>query len=199
MADTSAQEENVPPPNMASSSRVYENVVDGTQDVAVTASLEKMRVEAPGRKPLQYVYLWTTSEGDDDGENSSKKKKGRATNVQYDPQQHGPNATGRYPRLPGGPELFEAPHTMEYLEVGLVIGDEPDRYKPKGQSRDKARTTEREKRGVMPREPSAMRVFTPVFNTIQPQSKFYVGCGLNGGRLSPRVIEAALVFFYPEF
>ncbi|KAI6081513.1 hypothetical protein F4821DRAFT_25095 [Hypoxylon rubiginosum] len=51
----------------------------------------------------------------------------------------------------------------------------------------------------MRRDESAMRVFIPVSDYIAPQAKFYVGCRPYHGRLFPKVVEAACIFFYPEF
>lgn len=38
--------------------QIYLPVVDGDADVALTMDGEQMKVQAPGRLPMQRVYLW---------------------------------------------------------------------------------------------------------------------------------------------
>lgn len=166
-------------------------IVDGTRDVAWSVALDKMMTEAAGRKPFQQVYLWTTSEDDQSG----KKK---ATTIKYNVAEDGP-AHEVPSKLPTQEELTPGPRTKLYLEVGIVIGSQPDKYKPVGLSRNKAKEEEREMRGVLPRDETAMRAFTPIADSIARMAKFYVGCREHKGRLYPRVIEVNTIFFYPEF
>lgn len=83
--------------------------------------------------------------------------------------------------------------------MGLVVGDQVDKYEPKGISRNKEREVERQKRGQLRRAERAMRVFIPVTDFIAEQAKFYVGCRFTAGRLYPRTMKDTNIFFYPEF
>ncbi|XXG96390.1 hypothetical protein Hte_002672 [Hypoxylon texense] len=162
-----------------------------------------MRVEAKARRPFQQVYLWTLSTGEggtdgDSGGGGSLKRKG-AAKVKCDPSVDGPKNSIPRPILPNPEDLLPNKDAKLYVEVGLIIGDEPDRYKPAGTARSKSRQEAMEERGVMRRDESAMRVFIPANEYIQPQAKFYVGCQPYRGRLFLRVVEAACIFFYPEF
>ncbi|KAK4239267.1 hypothetical protein C8A03DRAFT_32679 [Achaetomium macrosporum] len=165
-------------------------VTDGVLDIAKTIHLERMMIEAVGRKHFQGVYLWALSE---DG--TGRKK---ATTVKYDVDDDGP-AHGIPSKLPKEEELVPHEYAKLYLEVGLIIGSEPEKYKPVGLARNKARDEERKKRGVLRRDEGAMRVFIPVTDYIAPQAKFYVGCKEFEGQLYPRLIDASTVFSYPEF
>ena len=167
-------------------------VTNGTHDVAKTVGLEQMRTEAAGRVPFQQVYLWTTSE---DNQSGTGKKK--ATTEKYDIAKDG--ATHGVPsKLPNEKELTPHIQAKAYLEVGLIIGGQPDKYKATSLSRNKNRE-ERKKRGILPCDEGAMRVFIPISDYIPSQAKFYVGCRETDGRLIPCVIEVEHIFFYPEF
>jgi hypothetical protein len=133
-----------------------EPVADGTHDIARTVALEQMMTEATGRIPFQQVYLWTTSE------DNHKKK---ATTLKYDVAKDGP-AHGVPSKLPGAEELTLDAKTKAYLEVGIIIGGQPDKYKPIGLSRNKRREDERKMRGLLRRDDGAMRVFIPVSDHI---------------------------------
>ncbi|KAK0635115.1 hypothetical protein B0T17DRAFT_650180 [Bombardia bombarda] len=170
------------------------NVEDGTEDIAMTFHLEKMRTEATGRRPFQKVWLWTSSESAGKATVSSS-----AYNVKTD----GPEAGGLPSKLPRAEELIPDENPAKsrlYLEVGLIIGNEPLKYKPVGARRSSKKSKlERGKRGVLPRDPTAMRVFAPVTENIASQKKYYVGCMECMGKLYPRLVEKDVIFFYPEF
>lgn len=159
-------------------------------DIAKTLGLERMSVDAPGRVPFQKVWLWTTSKGGDGG----------GANTQYKPETDGPTQGMPY-ELPTAEEKKPHPMATEYLEVGLVIGEEPEKYTPKGSAKDKARKSERKQRGVLPRERGAMRAFIPATLSLSEnaQAKFVVGCKPVDGRLFPRKIKMTSIFFYKEF
>ncbi len=170
---------------MASSSTA-KAIEDGILDIAMRISLEKMMTEADGRQPLQRVYLWASAN--------------KTTNQQYRPLTDGPDVAGACPVLPAPTELFPVEEdTKQYLEVGLIFGNEPDKYIAKGKSRDKQRDLERQQRGILRRDTSAMRVFIPATEHCATQAKFYVGCRPTNGRLYPRVIPVDQIFFYAEF
>jgi hypothetical protein len=175
--------------------QTYLPVVDGDADVALTMDGEQMKVQAPGRLPMQRVYLWVGNL-----EGSKKKERGsRFTNKQYKPDEDGPRVATQGGRLPTNEELQPDPNAVQYLEVGLVIGDNPSIYKPTAASSKKDLKAARQLRGEMPRAESALRAFIPVTENISLQSKYYVGTKLTAGRLNPRVIDGEVIFFYPEF
>ncbi|KAK5997766.1 hypothetical protein PT974_00125 [Cladobotryum mycophilum] len=154
----------------AASNPNNEAISDGNSDIARMISLERMKTEATGRRPFQKVYLWTTT-NDESSAGSSKRK--RATTLKYNPATDGPARRGPCPILPLGQELLPHIKAKAYLEVGIVIGDEPEKYKPSGISRDKTRDAARKMRGTLPRHANAMRAFIPISEYIQSQSKFY--------------------------
>ncbi|KAI6081514.1 hypothetical protein F4821DRAFT_264823 [Hypoxylon rubiginosum] len=113
------------------------SMVGGNRDIAKTISLERMEVQAKGRQPFQQVYLWTPSINEE-GSGGNPLKRKRATTLRYDPNSDGPKSMP-CPPLPGDEELLPHDDAKLYLEVGLIIGDEPDRYKPTGLARSKSR------------------------------------------------------------
>lgn len=163
-------------------------------DIARTVHQEKMRVQANGRRTFQQVHLWMPDNKNTAGK--SKYERG-STTQQYQPNVDGPSQTP-CPILPRGNELVDHEDAKLYLEVGIIIGADPTRYESKG-LKSKQRNLDRQRRGILPRDDGAMRVFIPVTEYIAPQAKFYVGCRLSGGRLLPRVIETDSIFFYSEF
>jgi len=171
-------------------------VVDGDADVAVTMDGEQMKVQAVGRLPMQKVFLW---EGNLDGPKKKKDKGAGLTNKGYNPDEDGPAVATQGGRLPTSEELQSGPTTVQYLEVGLVVGDKPDKYKPTAGSSKKDMKADRQRRGQMPRDKNAIRAFIPITENIPTQSKYYVGIKLAGGRLNPRSIDGEVIFFYPEF
>jgi len=174
--------------------QTYVAVVDGDADIAVTMDGEQMKVQAPGRLPMQRVYLW---QGNLD---PKEKDKGfRFTNKPYNPKEDGPKVVSQGGRLPTPEELQPGPNAVQYLEVGLVIGDNPAMYKPTARGSKKDIKTDRQRRGKMPRAESAIRAFIPITEKVPTQSKYYVGVRLTGGRLNPRCIDGEVIFFYPEF
>lgn len=176
--------------------QTYVPVADGDADIAVTMDGEQMKVQAPGRRPMQRVYLW----GGNKDTASKKKDKGSGfTNKAYKPEEDGPKVATQGGRLPTPEELQPGQSAVQYLEVGLVIGDNPGMYKPTANDKKKDIKAERQRRGEMPRAESAIRAFIPVTENIPTQSKYYVGTKLAAGRLNPRSIDGEVIFFYPEF
>jgi len=174
----------------------YAAITNGDKDVAVTMNGEKMRVQAAGRKPLQKVWLWT-------GSSESKGKKrvsssSMTTNKPYKTEEDGPDVAGLPSRLPTDEELVSHVTAAEYIDVGLIIGNEPDRYKT-GASRSKEVSRQRDARGEANRDPSAMRVFIPITPNIAAQAKYYVGVRPTEGRCFPRVVKDEQIYFYAEF
>ena len=125
MADTSGSTDEsrnrVPTPNNYEPDS-HIPVTDGNTDVAQTLDGERMKVQAPGRLPMQRVYLLK-------GSANGRKSEQGLTNIPYDKKEDGPvmNPVGS---LPSTQELVPGSHVVQYLEVGIVIGDDPSRFKP---------------------------------------------------------------------
>jgi hypothetical protein len=164
-------------------------IADGDTDVAETSDGERMKVQAPGRLPMQRVYLLR-------GSADSKNEKGLA-NRAYGVKEDGPvmNPVGQ---IPSAQELLPGPNVVQYLEVGIVIGDDPLRFKP-GALINKQNRHDREHRGDMPRHSSAIRAFIHTTTTVASQAKYVVGVKPENGYLQPRIIDSERIFFYPEF
>jgi hypothetical protein len=178
------------------SAQTYVAVVDGDADIAMTMDGDQMKVQAPGRRPMQKVYLW---EGNKDGASKKKDRGSGYSNKAYKPEEDGPSKAAAGGRLPTDEELQPGQSAVQYLEVGLVIGDNPGLYKAKASDKKKDIKAERQRRGEMQRAPSAIRAFIPVTENIPTQSKYYVGTKFTAGRLNPRSIDGEFIFFYPEF
>ena len=175
--------------------QTYVPVVDGDADIATTMDGDQMKVQAPGRRPMQRVYFW---QGNREG--SKKRDRGSGfTNKAYKPEEDGPQVASQGGRLPTPEELEPGPNAVQYLEVGLVLGDDPAKYKPTATGTKKDIKADRERRGEMARAESALRAFIPVTENIPTQSKYYVGTKLAAGRLNPRSIDGEVIFFYPGF
>ncbi|KAI0384710.1 hypothetical protein F5Y04DRAFT_277442 [Hypomontagnella monticulosa] len=165
---------------------------------ATTIGLERMLLDTPERTYFQKMYLWSTSLRDGGGDDRDGKDK-KTTVKTYNPATDAPSKKMPSPILPG--EREQTPHrdAKLYLEVGLVIGDDPGGCKPtKAGRRSKRDDAERRSR-LHERDDKTLHAFIPVHEYIQPQAKFFVGCRRYQGRYYPRVIEAATIFFYPEF
>lgn len=156
---------------------------DSKEDIAVRADNEKMRVQAPGRQALQRVFMRTEFV-------HGRKKESQTTNRPYRPDIDGPGIAGRPPVLPSVEELTPGMDTVEYLEVGLVIGDNPEiriaSSTDKGKKQDKEA---QQLRGIMNRHPSTLRAFIPVTAEVASQAKLYVGVRPVDGVLTPRTIS----------
>jgi len=179
-----------PTPNHESD--IYVPITDGDADIASTLSGERMRVQAPGRLLMQTVYLWKGNR------NGKKTNKGTGlTNRPYNAEEDGP-ATNPVERLPTAQELQSGDDVMLYREVGIVIGDDPHKYKGAPLAVKKNRI-DRKRRGDMPRDESSIRAFIPFTQDIVLQSRYCVGVKPTDGYLHPRVIDSDCIFFYPEF
>lgn len=95
-------------------------------------------------------YLLCTSDG----------PKNASDNVEDD----GPQK-GLCLRLPNESELMPHSEADQYLEVGLVIGEEPGKYRPTGLSRNKGRQEEQTARGALDRSQNATRAFIRITST----------------------------------
>jgi hypothetical protein len=160
----------------------YVSVTDG----------ERMKVQPPGRLPMQRVFLLR---GSTDGK--SNEKDPGLTNKAYNVKADDPvmNPVGQ---RPSAQEFLPGSDVVPYLEVGIVIGDDPSRFKPTPLE-NKKNKEDRKQRGDIPRHTSAIRAFIHVAPTVAPQAKYVVGVKPIDGYLQPRMIESECIFFYPEF
>jgi hypothetical protein len=99
-------------------------VGDGNEDVAMNADQERLMVQAPGRHHYRRVFLWNGSK--EDGKTNDRSQ--GMTNKSYNPDEESPK---RHPvaRLPTGQELEPGEQAIEYIEVGIVVGENPSKYK----------------------------------------------------------------------
>ncbi|KAG4259209.1 hypothetical protein FPRO03_13143 [Fusarium proliferatum] len=159
----------------------HQAIEDGYWDLAVNRDYLEMRVEVNGRIPFQRVHLWTS------GEERTGSGRMKTSNEPYKPGIHGP-AIIRCPKAPEGDELISSPgKTKEYIEVGLIVGDDPEKHSIK------ATPTKRKGKQRAPvilrRDENAMRVFIAVSEKMNPQAKFFVGCKYSNGRLFPENVS----------
>jgi len=141
-------------------------VTDGNTDVTQTLDGERMKVQAPGRLPMQRVYLLK-------GSAKGRKDQQGLTNRPYDIKEDGPtmNPVGQ---LPSAQELVPGSTVVQYLEVGMVIGDDPHKFKPSPLANEKNKE-DREQRGVISRHTSAIRAFIHISSTERLQARYVVG------------------------
>jgi hypothetical protein len=174
------------------------DITDGRRDVPKTYYLEKMMTEATGRRPLQRVYLWMPSRGRVSASGSVKGSVGKgATTEKYDPESDGPIAHSTYPVLLRIKSLSRTTRPSSIWRWVWLLATIPNSTRLRASRETKAGSW-REKRGILRRDAGAMRIFIPVTDYIADQAKFYVGCRFADGRLYPRVIKDANIFFYPE-
>lgn len=64
---------------------------------------------------------------------------------------------------------------MEYVEVGLIVGDDPEKHTLKGKRKAKGKGKQADNI-VFRRDKNAMRVFIPVSEKENSQAKFFIGC-----------------------
>ncbi|KAF4986793.1 hypothetical protein FGRMN_10673 [Fusarium graminum] len=166
---------------------------DAHDDLAKNSECLSIRVEADGRKQLQCVYLWNSDEKDNTGTGSMK-----GSRASYMPSEYRPSVVP-YPRIPSGYELVHDPETTTaYLEVGLVVGDNPGKYRKESASIGGTSTTKGESI-ILSRDENALRVFIPLSETAHCRATFFVGYSYSRGRLFPAMVSSEHVFFYPEF
>lgn len=146
-------------------------------------------MQAPGRLPMQPVFLW---KGNTDGRKNEKGLTTRPHDIKKDDTTMNP-----VEQLPSAQELPPGPDVVQYLEVGIVIGDDPSRFKPAPLT-DKKNKDDRKKRGDIPRHTSAIRAFIRISPTIASQAKYVVGVQPMDGYLQPHVIDSECIFFYSE-
>ncbi|KAF5602338.1 hypothetical protein FPCIR_1956 [Fusarium pseudocircinatum] len=153
-------------------------------DVATTVHGEQMNVEAPGRRRFGNCHLWSTSDG--------------PKNASYNIEDDGPQK-GLCPRLSIESELMPHGKADQYLEVGLVIGEEPGKYRPRGLSRNKERQSEQAARGVLNNSQNVIQAFIRISEYIQLQAKLFVGYRLRDGHLHAVEMAKDSIFYYQEF
>ncbi|KAL8714821.1 MAG: hypothetical protein Q9220_001334 [cf. Caloplaca sp. 1 TL-2023] len=89
---------------------------------------------------MQHIYLW---EGSKDGAAKKRDRGAGFTNKPYKADEDGPAVVEQGGRLPTGDELQPGSNAVQYLEVGLVVGDKPDMYKPTKATSKKTAQNER--------------------------------------------------------
>lgn len=160
-------------------------IKNGKKDIARRYGGMAVMTEAVGRVPLQTHHLWASS-------------KGKATAKPYNPMADGPTVA-KCPILPNKLELIpDGDRTKEYIEVGLVFGEDPRRGMSSTAGRVKASASKQEIK-PLERGEHMMRVFLARTEFIERNIKYYVGCRPEGGRLWPRIVSLDTIFFYPEF
>ena len=172
----------------------YEPITDGQADIATTMDGDTMKVELEGRQPMQKIFLWMGSNEKSEGSKSKKTSSSQTTNKPYKPETDGPAECGLPELFPTKEEQIPQETAVEYLEVGLVIGDNPQWMKTTRKGLKKKETIP-----TLTRDDTALRVFIPITPFVAEQAKYYVGCRPTAGRCFPRVIDSELVFFYAEF
>lgn len=179
-------------------------ILNTKTDIATSLDLEQMRIRAPGRIPFQIVHLWSPP---------SKKK----SVLKYDADTDCPK-TNRHLRIPTELELIPAGEdeegkTSAYLEIGLALSQPRDEYpllvlKDRIEAAQSVHNNQNQnqtsksstKKGLLPRLPKTLRVFTPLSkNYVHPQTRCVIGVHFENGRFHPRKIGVDAVFFYPEF
>ncbi|KAM0265547.1 hypothetical protein ACHAPA_007698 [Fusarium lateritium] len=154
----------------------HQPVEDGYRDLAQNRDYLQMRVEVDGRIPFQRVHLWSSGEEEKTGTGRMK-----TSNDQYKPLIHGPTVI-KCPKAPRGDELIRnSKVTKEYVEVGLIVGDDPEKYSNKGTPTKGTPTKGTPTKGkgrqndpiILRRDENAMRVFISVSEKLNPQAKFF--------------------------
>ncbi|KAM0498708.1 hypothetical protein ACHAP8_005927 [Fusarium lateritium] len=159
-------------------------VQPGENDIAARSDGERMHVGAHGRRQFQEVWLWGSSYH-------------KATTPTYNVRDHGPLRSTQS-LLPSGEELKPHDAAVRMLEIGLVIADEPDRYKVTGNSRNKILEQQKRDRGILIRDENVFRAYIKATDYVQKQAKIFIGCMLREGRLCALKMKIENIFFYRE-
>lgn len=168
----------------------YNVVKDGTEDIAKRVNGEMMKVDRVGRHILRKAWLWTATKGKGSESRSSK----------YDPNLDFPQGLEDPSELPESLELVQHDAAKQYLEVGLVFGENPEKWlSEEGGGRNVEFKKSQKERGLNGRGAKMLRVFVPTTLYIKDQAKFWVGCKpIIDGRFTARSVAVPTVFFYPE-
>lgn len=157
-------------------------------EIAESLYGEKMTVEANDRNRFQLVYLW-----------APRMSKKVSPGI---PKEHPipPNHAEVYPKVPDGEELVAGNGTKLFIEVGIMIGSDPESFFTAAGESEKHRSVLGQAISPTPtsRHRDALRVFMPVHDSMAKQSSFYAGYGPGNGRLTPHRIRCQGVFFYSE-
>lgn len=161
-------------------------VTDGLEDIATRCNNEKMTVDATGRIKFQKVWLWASHDM-------------KAQETKYNPEVDGPpDHSAMGDKLPQSTELSGVDETREYLEIGLVYSDDPEKHLKIGTGKGNWREDEKNKKPLLRRE-NMLRAYVPITPFIEQKARCYVGCHLENGRFHPRVIKPECIFIYQEF
>lgn len=162
---------------------------DGHEDIARRFSGEKLRVDASNRRTFLKCFLRTYG--------------GKNTKESYDVESHGP---GIHPnpdaKLPLETELVQDEQTREFLEVGLILAEDPELYlkvTKHGISRDSAAEKARAERILERSQHLVLRAYIEVTEIRPVQAEFFVGCLFRDGHYELKRGKREWVFFYQEF
>ncbi|KAF2774029.1 hypothetical protein EJ03DRAFT_333143 [Teratosphaeria nubilosa] len=186
-------------------------------DVATSFDKWQMRVTAPERYLHQYLYLWTATNPGDAADGSGdytqaspagkSSRTAKLSTAQYTAAEDGPEALAG-DRLAKGlslypttEELTKIKNTQKYLVIGLVVGNEPDRYlntKAKGETLVDYKKR-RDRDSPLDRDSSAIRAVVPCDEFLLKQCKVYVAIKPDSNRHVPKLSRLSHVFVFPEF
>lgn len=188
MSQTPAGNPNAPGPSTA--------LPASSREVAIRCDFRSVKIQAANRQPGKTMYLWASS-------------KGKSTLMPFKPDMEGP-AIIKCPVNPGALEFLPTEDTTtDYVEVGLVYGDNPSHGVSSIANRGNTSNTGGVALASAARYSNAphrgdrmMRVFTRRTEVGDKRdrliTRFFAGCQLLNGRLHPRVVSVDTVFFYPE-
>jgi hypothetical protein len=163
-------------------------VMNGSDDIAMNANLDKMVVGVSGRTRCCKIYVRLGS------------SKGGKTSQSYDTAKDLPKTS--ISLLPTNEEMEGRPETKQFLVVGIVLAEEPKRFsttgsaKPRDRTRDQARKT----RGTMPSERNVLRALVQTTESIDTAAsiKYYVACHRLHGLCDLRLVTNDTIFFFQE-
>jgi hypothetical protein len=140
-----------------------------------------MDVKMPNRRKFQVVHIWSCTAPP-------------GPERYYTPALHAPNDRNSPPLKGPAPLELTPAHgrdsSRDYLEVGLVYGDDPKKYF----GSNPVQKRQRAQRGVNAGEWNVLSVFTPMADELPVQVKYWVGIAAKNGRLEIRTIPARTVF-----
>ncbi|KAM0422736.1 hypothetical protein ACHAPD_001198 [Fusarium lateritium] len=156
-------------------------VQPGEDDIAARSDGERMQVGAHGRRQFQELWLWGSSYH-------------KATTPTFNAQAHGPSHSTQS-LLPSGEELKPHVAAVRMLEIGLVIADEPDRYKVTGHSRDKILEQQKRNRHILTRDGNLFRTYIKAGVYIQPQAKTFGDSVEKNIKAREKIIPRAIKYY----
>lgn len=173
-----------------------QTIDDGFTDLAQRFNGEKLRVNATGRKTFQKCFLWTQSR--DAAVDRTKK-----TKESYDPNKHSPNAVPTpNNKLPLASELVNDEATTEFIQVGLILADNPELFLKEiknGVSRSREIEQARASRVLDRDEHNVLYAYVEITESRVAQAETFVGCLFKDGHYEIKKAKQEWVFFFAEF